>query len=343
MKFVILPLLSFLQVGLLAQNITINLQFDKELKGYFMIRDGNMLTPDTVCIDSFYAKDIVKKVNIERYANSEKVMPLFFELSLQGIANFSGLMICDDVQFVLSQNDEIASIRQVGSSKNAWYYLLIDSLENMLPLLSNKDTLAQAIAINLLTSDTSVEKSEIHALLIAQLLAMDAFNDNIMVKANNYLAKFKNSFWATKALKLLEDKNIESGEKIDSIFLIDMLGNKFHLYDRITKDYLLLDFWASWCGPCVKEMPRMKETYQKNREKLDIISISIDKNKSQWEKSNSKLILPWESVLDNQAIEDKLEYKFNITSIPRFILINKNKELIYNGNEMAKILEIIGQ
>ncbi|MFZ1750035.1 MAG: TlpA disulfide reductase family protein [Saprospiraceae bacterium] len=123
--------------------------------------------------------------------------------------------------------------------------------------------------------------------------------------------------------------------------MLDNQGNKFHPYDRITKEYLLLDFWASWCGPCIKEIPRMKEFYQKNGDRLDIISISIDKNKSQWKKSNSKINLPWESVLDNQAIEDKLEYKLSITSVPRFILVNKKRELIYSGNEMSKIIEMI--
>ncbi|MGB4973041.1 MAG: hypothetical protein WBO32_10315 [Cyclobacteriaceae bacterium] len=201
MRYILFSVFSFLQVALLAQKFTVNLQFGKELKGFFIIRDGNMPTPDTVCLDSFCAKEVEKKVNIERYANSEKVMPLFFELSLQGVANFSGLMISDDVQFILLHTDGISSIKQKGSTKNAWYYDLVDSLESLLPLLNNKDSIAQSTAIKLLTSDTIIRKSEINALLLTQLLAMDAISDNAIIEANNYLIKFGDSFWASKALR----------------------------------------------------------------------------------------------------------------------------------------------
>ncbi|TAK33810.1 MAG: redoxin domain-containing protein [Saprospiraceae bacterium] len=345
MKYLIISTFFFLILnGLLySQDFTITLQFDKKLKGCLIIKDSNLSNPDTVCIDSFFTKKVIKNVSIKRYEKSKKVVPLFFELSLKGIANFSGLTINSDAIFTVSIVEGKPLIKQKGRiEENDWYYHLVDTLENLFPMISNNDTMAQSIAVNLLTVDSSYVKSEVNALLLFQLLTMDAIGSHNINKARNYLAKYQDSFWAPKALRFIDDNDGKNKKKISSIYLTDTLGNKFYLEDMMSKEYLLLDFWATWCGPCLKGIPLLKEVFSKCTEKLDIVSISIDKNKTQWRKVNAELSLPWESIIDNTLIEDKLEYKLNITSIPMYILLDKNQEVMYRGNDLSKVMEKIG-
>lgn len=85
------------------------------------------------------------------------------------------------------------------------------------------------------------------------------------------------------------------------------------------KKYILIDFWASWCAPCRKEIPNLKKLYGKYSSKgFEIISISIDKKEADWEKALKEEQLVWPNYLDTQSASDA----FNIKTIPAMFLID---------------------
>lgn len=107
------------------------------------------------------------------------------------------------------------------------------------------------------------------------------------------------------------------------------------------KKYILIDFWASWCGPCRKEIPNLKKLYQQYHDKgFDIISISIDKKKTDWEKASEEESIPWNNFLD----ETKVAELYKVKLIPRLYLIDSNGILIsenLHGNDLInKIQEL---
>lgn len=103
------------------------------------------------------------------------------------------------------------------------------------------------------------------------------------------------------------------------------------------KNYILLDFWASWCGPCLKEMPKMKNLYNKYKDKdFTVIGVSLDEDKDSWLKAIEKHKLSlWPHILskENNANDDSLDGDlsevYNISNgIPFYILINKEGKIV---------------
>ncbi len=124
--------------------------------------------------------------------------------------------------------------------------------------------------------------------------------------------------------------------------------------------YVLLDFWASWCIPCRKGNPHLKELYAKYKEKaLEIIGISDDDyNPEKWKKAVGEDSLPWLHVLrgidwvkvrKGEKSENDINEKFGIHTLPTKILIDKSGIIIgrYNENEDnkldAKLKELFGE
>lgn len=91
------------------------------------------------------------------------------------------------------------------------------------------------------------------------------------------------------------------------------------------KKYTLIDFWASWCGPCRREIPNLKAIYKEFAPKgLEIISISIDKDKAAWQKALNEEQLPWPNFLDQSEISEA----YGVKTIPLILLIDNTGKVL---------------
>lgn len=140
---------------------------------------------------------------------------------------------------------------------------------------------------------------------------------------------------------------------------VGMKLQNFHFTDFITQDsigvtsgnqnFLLLDFWGTWCLPCLKGIPKLKELVQNNNDKLKIISFAFDQSKDT--ALLRKIIIQnkmnWNHVwVDRNTLSSNdINKKLNIMSYPSFLLIDSTNTIIYRGigedalNEIKKILE----
>lgn len=118
----------------------------------------------------------------------------------------------------------------------------------------------------------------------------------------------------------------------------------FHQFVK-GKKVVLIDFWASWCGPCRRENPNVKALYEATKEKgFDILAVSLDESREEWLKAIEKDGLTWTHVSDLGGWQEKTASLFNVTAVPATFLVDGDAKIIainLRGEELKeKVLSI---
>ncbi len=93
--------------------------------------------------------------------------------------------------------------------------------------------------------------------------------------------------------------------------------------------YVMIDFWASWCGPCRQENPNIVKAYNAYKDKgFTILGVSLDQDKAAWEKAIADDKLTWQQVSDLKYWENAVARTYNIQSIPASLLLDKEGKII---------------
>ncbi|WP_025743280.1 TlpA family protein disulfide reductase [Aquimarina pacifica] len=124
--------------------------------------------------------------------------------------------------------------------------------------------------------------------------------------------------------------SISDGERAPDFDTALIDGAAFKLSDLQGK-YVLLDFWGSWCGPCLKEIPELVELHQKHPDKLIIVTIALEKDSFSWKKVASKYGFTWKNQIVDQnkfVMMSSIARKYGVTEIPAKFLISPEGKLI---------------
>ncbi len=120
-------------------------------------------------------------------------------------------------------------------------------------------------------------------------------------------------------------------------------GETVSLSDYVGKgNYVFVDFWAAWCGPCRTEMPNVVNAYNKYKGKgLEIVGVSLDQEKDKWIEGIKELEMTWPQMSDLKLWESKVVALYAIRGIPHTVLLDKEGKIIakdLRGEELDKKL-----
>ncbi|HEX3857868.1 MAG TPA: TlpA disulfide reductase family protein [Verrucomicrobiae bacterium] len=179
---------------------------------------------------------------------------------------------------------------------------------------------------------------------VAQILYMKAmlyvqiFHDE--AKADELLAQLKTDFKDTDfvATMLKQETAGAAAKKIQDALAVGTKFPDFNEKDLNGKPLsianykgkvVMIDFWATWCGPCVGELPNVIATYQKHHAQgFEIIGVSLDQNQTKLADFIKSKDMTWQQFFDGQGWGNKLAVKYGIESIPATFLLDSDGKII---------------
>ncbi len=171
----------------------------------------------------------------------------------------------------------------------------------------------------------------------------------LMSTLDNLTKKFPNLTQARDKKKeilanMAQTAKIANGNKAPDFAFPDVNGKKWSPKDFKGK-YLIVDFWASWCGPCRQEIPHLKEVYKKYQSKgLEILAVSVDAKEADWKKAMAEEKMAWPQINAKESKPVMASYLFS--GIPYLVVVDKEGNIIeknLRGESLDKKLkEIFG-
>jgi peroxiredoxin len=152
----------------------------------------------------------------------------------------------------------------------------------------------------------------------------------------------KNSPDGKNILAIIEGaKSAQINTKAKGFTQQSSTGEKISL-DAYQGKYILLDFWASWCAPCRKEHPNLIKTYERFKNKnFEIIAVSLDAEKDNWQNAIDKDKLTWIQISDLKGQQNEIAVEYGVQSVPANFLINPEGLIIaknIKGEELNRML-----
>ena len=153
-----------------------------------------------------------------------------------------------------------------------------------------------------------------------------------MLDSNLYIEYPTNQLVQDFHTEISSMKFLSIGSEIPEVTLEDKTGKKVSL-SSLRGKIVIIDFWATWCGPCRQEIPNVKRTYADFHDKgLEVFSISLDRSKDQW--LNGITEMPWICVFDEGS---KVASQFNVQGIPFMLIVDRNGKIAaknLRGNQL---------
>ncbi len=252
------------------------------------------------------------------------------------------------------ENDVIRALNTV-------YHPLINKAINITMQLSAKDNQLSEAQRSKLKNEQAALNEQSNEFMVSflkknanSIAGLYYINDMLLRKvvsldmAEELLPTIKNTYRTTSYFKTLEQRvagsKFDVGRPILEIASSNTLDSKKFSTDVWKGKFYLIDFWGSWCGPCIADFPDLKKLKMQFPNQLEVLGIAQDKDEA-WKKAIEAHGLNWTHILNGTQNDDFVS-RLNVIGFPTKILVDPNGTIVYRSSgggssSFEKIAEII--
>jgi len=237
-------------------------------------------------------------------------------------------------------NDEYEKYRtsRVGMDKvhqeiSGRVYRAKDSSDAVKAALRLEEEQAEKASDQFVNAYISAHRSSyVSLMLIDDIAAIDApyqYIDSLFQLLDDKVKHSQAAGRLTKQVAVLKKRS--EGQPFFEFSQKDINGNMVRFSDLKGK-YILVDFWASWCGPCRAENPNVLKAYQQYKDKnFTVVGISLDDDGNKWKKAVKEDGMPWLQLSDLKGSDNEVARYYNINAIPFSFLLDPQGRIIARG------------
>jgi len=251
-----------------------------------------------------------------------------------------------EVDYFANQFFQFADFKNPYHSHNPWVY---ESFKEYTTTLSTAG-IDQLLHQSYIDDALSKIASNPHAYQLALsgvVVALDEkMHKNYMLYARRLLKKYEPThpeLIAPLKKKINTATGFSQGEVAPDFVQKTPEGEDLKLSDLRGK-IVLVDFWASWCGPCRRENPHVKKLYEKYSHRgFEVLGVSLDRTEASWKRAIKQDGLEWEHVSDLKGWKNEVAKMYSVSSIPHTILLDQEGRIIARKLRAVQLEQVLAE